>query len=129
MSECLICYENNENTTEIIFLACLHSMCKICLSNLRQKVCPFCRTVISPSILANINETNHELGLFELFESPIRIRFRRQRRRIRLTTDTIDSTHGTILIETPQRINRENQKKGRWSTANLHSRNIQAQIK
>ena len=47
--ECRICYENvTQDNLEI--LECAHSLCQSCLGNLRQRVCPFCRTPIqSPS--------------------------------------------------------------------------------
>ena len=45
MEECPICYiETPDNAFQI--LECAHSLCKLCFSNLRSRVCPFCRNPI-----------------------------------------------------------------------------------
>ena len=45
MEECPICYiETSDNAFQI--LECAHSLCKLCFSKLRSRVCPFCRTPI-----------------------------------------------------------------------------------
>lgn len=43
--ECRICYESvTEDNIET--LECMHSLCQICLGQLRRRLCPFCRTPI-----------------------------------------------------------------------------------
>jgi hypothetical protein len=46
--ECQVCYET-ATEDEYKKLECSHSLCKLCLSKLRQPKCPFCRaTIILP---------------------------------------------------------------------------------
>ena len=47
--ECRICYETvTEDAIKV--LGCSHSLCQICLSNLRNRTCPFCRAPIETPI-------------------------------------------------------------------------------
>ncbi len=97
MNECLICYEQVGN---IIFLECLHSMCKLCLANLQQKVCPFCRSAINETVLPG-TITNMISSLdYRVYEQPLRVRFRR-RLRIKMMSETMDAENNSIVVESP----------------------------
>jgi hypothetical protein len=123
--ECNICYECHAN---LIFLSCLHSMCKTCLSKLQKRVCPFCRRAFPENVPGHKPENNHFEFRYEPDVPVIRIRVRRRRRRIRTTTDTLDTMHGTVIIETPHnefpnrrkkpRAGKNNFRKGNWTRAN-----------
>lgn len=122
-NECLICYDFHAT---LVFMKCLHSMCQICMSKLQKRVCPFCRTAIPENVTDVKSIDDHFGSNYESFREPvIRIRVRRRRRRIRTTTDTMDTIHGTVIIETPvyERRKRKNPgknnfRKGNWTRAN-----------
>lgn len=130
MYECLICYHTDVAVDEMVYLECLHRLCKCCYNQLQKQSCPFCRTVIKKVVERkpqNIMET-----CSKNLEHTIRVRVRRRRRRNRTTTETIDSEAGRIIIETSVKDNRyrskkpkqrrDNRKKGHWAKRNCHAR-------
>lgn len=130
MNECLICYESDLNASgmeNMVFLDCFHSLCKLCLVNLQNKVCPFCRSAINSNIIDRYSD-RHDLALVDeryvAFERPLRIQFRRRRRRVRMTSDVIMTENNTIIIEAPVRTKKRgknNYRKGRWGSAKNHA--------
>lgn len=87
--ECPVCYEKAaEDNCQI--LECKHSLCKSCLSKLRQRNCPLCRAPINFGIILKIPDNfdeiiwqhvdsyNSEFNV-EIQNGPIRHRRRRRR--------------------------------------------------
>ena len=91
MEECPICYiEIPENAFKI--LECKHSLCNLCFSKLRSRVCPFCRYPIKNKIKKK--KRNRRLIpttiLVEEIIPPLNQRInRRQRRRVSRHNNTI----------------------------------------
>ena len=113
---CLICYEQ---TSPTVFLDCLHSLCRLCLISLRQKVCPFCRAPISREVFEpRISATT----LYDLYEPTVRIKFRRRRHAVHITTERLDN----VIIEEPivKRKHRrgDNHNRRNWVEARIHGR-------
>ena len=90
--ECPICYEKAaEDDCQV--LECTHSLCKNCLSKLRQRICPLCRASINipskfmPSILEDNtydwNIEDIEWERVEIYDSDFRIQIRNRRSRNR----------------------------------------------
>lgn len=89
--ECPVCYEKaaDDNYQK---LECNHSLCKSCLSKLRQRNCPLCRSPINFGILPMAPDNSDEI-LWERVDAynfefsvevqsvPVRRRRRRRRRR------------------------------------------------
>jgi len=125
--ECLICCDP-QTVGCLIFLDCLHSMCRTCLLKLQKPVCPFCRTVISDNIIRFNRVDNSMNKMIVEKEQSIRIQFRR-RSRSRLTTDIFDTEYGDVIIEEPFKTKRKpkagknNFRKGRWANGASHTRN------
>ena len=80
--ECHICFENVTEDS-IVSLECAHSLCQTCLGNLRQRLCPFCRTSIkNMSELAQPIFSSSSTPQIEIFDI-VTPRHRRRRRRRR----------------------------------------------
>lgn len=57
--ECPICYDT-VSEDKYQKLECIHSLCKLCLSRLHQRACPFCREPISFSFIQMLLPTNND---------------------------------------------------------------------
>ena len=81
--ECPVCYEEaTEDTYQV--LECAHYLCKKCLSNLCQSICPLCRTPINTVSFDTGCEENEIYNYYDDYEySDTYIRQRHRRRRSR----------------------------------------------
>lgn len=128
MNECLICYDHKADQGRMVFLECLHTVCKICLTKLQKDACPFCRSQINrKSHLEKINQKTKVIQT-EYYrenisaEMPIRVRTRRRRRRT--ITERVDTEHGIVILETgilrdkkpkKRRKSKHNKRKNNWA--------------
>ena len=87
--ECRICFEN-VTEDNIVSLECAHSLCQTCLGNLRQPLCPFCRTSIQNATIATTRPLHEhlpsriltsEIEAYDNISTTVRRRRRRRRRR------------------------------------------------
>ena len=79
--ECRICFENVAEDS-IVSLECAHSLCQTCLGNLRQPLCPFCRTSIKDLSTTAQPLRDHlpSISRIEAYDLVTTIRRRRRRR-------------------------------------------------
>ena len=56
--ECKICYITKTN---VVWLECMHTLCKSCCKKLVKKECPFCRMAIKPCILKPEKKINYTI--------------------------------------------------------------------
>ena len=138
--ECPICCINKEEKSDIVFLECLHSLCKRCVQKLEKLICPFCRTPIRPEIrevarVRKINPPEHNMldspqgnqvsHGSNIYDTPLMVRFRRKKNRRSTYSERIDGNNNTIIIEAPipsnkrrKKAGKNNFKRGRWATMN-----------
>jgi hypothetical protein len=99
MVQCLICYETRSN---LIFLHCLHSLCKCCLNKLEPRICPFCRKEISDDIGESFRDNIVKYNT-------ICIKMRTRKHNFRSETEILDVNGKTIIVKTFYR-NRRHKK-------------------
>lgn len=112
--ECPICYENNvDGNGELLWLECLHPLCKRCLKKLERKVCPLCRHDIKSEVIEVI--TSKKKPVFTTV-----IRTENTLSIIDNLSAEIEETFENAVLHKAKRIRkvytakRENKKKGRW---------------
>lgn len=128
----------------MVFLKCMHTLCNLCLTKLRQNTCPFCRTAFQDAFpkgngivnslprdtLRNSISTNEYTNIYG---ENLRVRTRRRRRRRHTTTDIIDTAHGSVVVETSvafkqkerkkkPKFRKEKRRKAKWGRMNAHVR-------
>ena len=99
--ECHICFENVTEDS-IVNLECAHSLCQTCLGNLRQRLCPFCRTSIknmsAPAQPIFSSSSPPQIEIFDIITT-IRRRHRRRRRRRRRRASIPHVIRAPTLVE------------------------------
>lgn len=134
--ECPVCYESDFENGDLLWLRCLHPLCRRCLKKLVRKACPLCRT----GIKAGIGQTDSKERCVrrtysDSIVSTIRVRTRRRCRQRRTYVDTMDleNPRVSIIVESYENVgafrkrtknpNRnERDKKGRWANKNRQTR-------
>jgi hypothetical protein len=134
----------------MVFLKCMHSLCRLCKAKLQQNACPFCRTAFedaAPKGDGIVNtlprdslRANRAISIEEytsIYEGVLRVRVRRRRRRRRTATNIIDTDHGSVVVETPYadavfnkkqrkrkkpKAGKEKRRKAKWGRMNAHVR-------
>lgn len=95
---CPVCYENMSSNT-IVYLECIHSLCRTCLRKLTKDVCPLCRKVIRRKFKISyetILNAYHPEKLCD-YHRDIRVRVHRRKRRRQMTMEYIDRPNGQIV--------------------------------
>lgn len=121
--ECPICYENVNENGDMLWLECLHALCRRCLRKLERKTCPFCRTDISTEIGRVLNDAQDACHV-RPYSAPIRVRARRQRRRRRTYVDMMDmdDPNLSLVIESFENISSKRASKKSKKNANRNER-------
>ena len=115
--ECPICYENNvDGKGEMLWLECLHPLCKLCLKKLERKVCTLCRHDIKSEIL---EASCHLDQMVKPRLVTIRVRERGNRHTdVEELSVIMEETFENASLRKAKRVKRvkrENKKKGRWN--------------
>ena len=132
--QCPVCYESDFENGDLLWLQCLHPLCRRCLKKLVRRMCPLCRSDIKAEIGRDEKPKSHTRPYSD---SVVRIRARRRRRRhTSVYTDEIVIDNGrSILVEsyennvgafkkrsTKNPNKRGRFKKGKWAKSYGHSR-------
>jgi len=137
--ECPVCYECEFLNGDLLWLECLHPLCRQCLLKLETRKCPMCRVDINNDIgMKRITRTHSVESV-----NTIRIRRRRRRRRRnlggdslggRIHTDSIEIDNVSVMLESSvfykkkRNINKcERYRKGKW--ANCHRQTYNKRLK
>jgi len=125
--ECPVCYESDSTNGDLLWLQCLHPLCRQCLRRLERKVCPLCRSDIGDEISPD-RQIKRSYSDSDVPTIRVRARHRRRRRAV-IDILNIDDPSVSVIVESFENVSlrgankskrnpNRKERSGKWANRN-----------